>query len=71
MIQEIASNTHCEFVRDQIEKYRPKGTKLKCIGFCRTVEHARLMAQNMSKLGYTCESSLSGQDATGVRILRL
>ncbi len=67
MIQEIASNTHCEFVRDQIEKYRPKGTKLKCVGFCRTVEHARLMAENMNKLGYTC-ISLSGQDGTGVRL---
>lgn len=67
MIQEIAANTHCEFVRNQIEKYRPKGTKLKCVGFCRTVEHAHLMAENMSKLGYTC-ISLSGQDATGVRL---
>jgi|LAHS01.1.fsa_nt_gb superfamily II DNA or RNA helicase len=66
MIQEIASNTHCEFIKEQIEKYRPTGTKLKCIGFCRTVEHARLMAQNMSLLGYTCES-LSGENTTGER----
>jgi superfamily II DNA or RNA helicase len=67
MIQEIASSTHCEFVRDQIEKYRPQGTKLKCVGFCRSVEHARLMAQNMSALGYTCEA-LTGGDTTGTRI---
>ena len=67
MIQMIASNTHCEFVRDQIEKYRPKNTKLKCIGFCRSVEHARLMAQNMAQLGYTCES-LTGQNTTGERL---
>lgn len=67
MIQEIASNTHCEFIRDQIEKYRRKDAKLKCVGFCRTVEHARLMAQNMSQLGYTCEC-LSGENTTGERL---
>jgi superfamily II DNA or RNA helicase len=67
MIQQIASDTHCEFVRDQIEKYRPKGVKLKCVGFCRTVEHARMMAEGMSKLGYDCRY-LSGQNSTGERI---
>lgn len=67
MIQEIASTTHCEFVRDQIEKYRPKDTKLKCVGFCRSVEHARLMCQNMSALGYHC-ATLIGSNTTGERI---
>jgi len=67
MIQAIASSTHCEFVRDQIEKYRPKGVKLKCVGFCRSVEHARLMSENMTALGYAC-ACLSGADPTGTRL---
>ncbi len=67
IIQQIASDTHCEFVKEQIEKYRPTNGKLKCVGFCRTVEHARLMSENMSKLGYVCEY-LSGDNSTGERI---
>lgn len=67
MIQEIASSTHCEFVAEQIEKYRNKGSKLKCVGFCRSVEHARLMAANMGTLGYVC-TSLTGQNTTGERL---
>ena len=66
-IQQIASTTHCEFVRDQIEKYRPKGTKLKCVGFCRNQEHARLMAAEMSNLGYQT-AWLSSLNTTGERI---
>jgi superfamily II DNA or RNA helicase len=67
MIQEISSDTHCEFIRDQIEKYRPKGTKLKCIGFCKSVEHARLMMEGMNKLGYSC-AYLSATNTTGERL---
>lgn len=67
MIAEISSSTHCEFVREQIERYRPKEDKLRCVAFCRSVEHARMMAANMSLLGYvTC--SLSGSDSFGVRM---
>lgn len=66
MIQEIASDPHCGFIKEQIEKYRPHGTKLKCVGFCRSVEHAHLMAEGMAHLGYNT-AALSGSDSFGIR----
>lgn len=66
MIQEIASEPNCAFIKEQIEKYRPAG-KLKAIGFCRSVEHARLMAFAMSEQGYHC-SYLTGENDTGERV---
>ena len=64
-ISQLASQTHCEFVDQQIKAHLPSG-KLKCIGFCRTVEHARLMAEGMRDFGYTT-CYLSGADSWGAR----
>jgi superfamily II DNA or RNA helicase/HKD family nuclease len=66
-ILQIASSLHCDFIKEQIEKYRQKDKKLRCIGFCHSVEHARLMAEGMSQLGYEC-TYLSGSNDTGERI---
>lgn len=51
LIRQIADDLHVEFIKDNIEKYRPK-TKLKALGFCRSVEHAKLMSEKMNNLGY-------------------
>ncbi len=64
-ISQLASETHCQFIHEQIQKHKPKG-KLKCIGFCRTVEHARLMAEGMREFGYGA-TYLSAADGWGTR----
>ena len=66
IIQQISSTLHCSFVKEQIEAHRPKG-KLRCIGFCRSKEHARLMAINMAEEGYAT-SCLTGLSSLGERI---
>lgn len=65
-IQQIASEPNCAFIKQEIDKHRPKG-KLKCVGFCRTVEHARLMAQGMADQGFHTQY-LTGSNTTGERI---
>ncbi len=66
-IHQLASSPHCEFVKKQIEAHRPSDAKLRCIGFCRSVEHARLMASHMGELGYST-AYLSGSSSLGERI---
>ena len=66
-ILQIASFDHCNFVKEQIEKYRQRDKKLRCIGFCHSVEHARLMSEQMNQLGYHC-TYLSGTSTTGERV---
>lgn len=65
-IAQLVSDTHCSFVDSQIKKHLPTG-KLKCIGFCKNIEHARLMAEGMQKYGYNT-TYLTANDPTGVRI---
>ena len=67
IIRQVSSSLHCEFVKERIEAHRPRGVKLRCIGFCKTVEHARLMAENMGALGYSTEY-LTGASSLGERI---
>lgn len=53
LIRQISDEIHCDFIKENIEKYRVNIIgKLKAIGFCRNIEHARLMAENMSLVGY-------------------
>lgn len=66
LIQKISSSLHCSFLRNQIEAHRPEG-KLRCVGFCKSVEHARLMAENMRGEGYITDF-LTGGSSLGERI---
>ncbi len=66
IVQQISSSLHLEFIKEQIEKYRPEG-KLRCMGFCKNIEHARQMAQNMGTLGYST-AYLTGSSSLGERI---
>jgi superfamily II DNA or RNA helicase len=66
LIRDISRDEHCEFIHQEIQKYIPSD-KLKAIGFCRTVEHARQMSENMSVFGYST-TFLSGSSHIGDRI---
>lgn len=58
-------DNHIQFISNQIEAYRPEG-KLKAIGFCRSVDHARQMSLEMNELGYHT-TFLTGENDTGER----
>lgn len=66
LISQIASNIHCEFVIEEIEKHKPTGN-LKAIGFCKSIEQARSISESMNILGYKTVH-LTGSDSTGTRI---
>ena len=66
LISQISMPENCEFIRTQIELHRPKGQKLKALAFCRNIQHARMMADNMSDYYHT--TYLSGKNKTGERI---
>jgi superfamily II DNA or RNA helicase len=66
LTKQLTSVEHCEFVADEIEKYKPTG-KLKAIGFCRNIDHARQMAEAIESLGYNTTYLIGGHN-TGERI---
>ncbi len=66
LVQSLSSSLHCSFISDEIKKHRPEG-KLRCIGFCRNVEHAKHMAMQMMNLGYST-AYLTGSSSLGERI---
>ena len=63
----IAEQNNIEFIKNQIEKYRKPGEKLKCIAFCTNIQSCRLMAEELYEEGYHT-ISLTGINDTGVRI---
>lgn len=58
-------DNHIQFISNQIEEHRPEG-KLKAIGFCRSIDHAREMSLQMDGLGYHT-TYLTGENNTGER----
>ena len=66
LIAQMSNYDNCNFVYQQIEKHRPSGQKLKALAFCRNIQHARMMAENMREFYST--AYLSGQNKTGERI---
>ena len=63
----IAEQNNIEFIKDQIEKHRKPGEKLKCIAFCTNIQSCKLMAEELYEEGYQT-ISLTGVNDTGVRI---
>lgn len=63
----IAEQNNIEFIKDQIEKHRKPGEKLKCIAFCTNIQSCKLMAEELYEEGYHT-ISLTGINDTGVRI---
>ena len=66
LIAQISNEDNCNFIFQQIEKHRPKGQKLKALAFCRSIQHARMMSDNMGEHYHT--AFLSGNNKTGERI---
>ena len=66
LIAQMSNEDNCEFIYRQIEKHRPTGQKLKALAFCRNIQHARMMADNLSDYYHT--AFLSGKNQTGERI---
>jgi len=66
LVAQLSSENNCEFIYQQIEKHRHKGQKLKALAFCRNIQHARMMAENLSDYYHT--AFLSGKNKTGERI---
>ncbi len=65
MIAQMAKEDHCDFIANQIEKYRPRG-KLKCLAFCRNVTHARMMCEALGERYRT--AYLTGRNDIGERV---
>lgn len=65
--KEIARMENVEYISDQIEKYRLKGQKMKCIAFCTNIQHCKLMAEEFTELGYNA-IPLTGANDLGQRI---
>ncbi len=66
LISQISTPDNCEFIHQQIEKHRMGGQKLKALAFCRNIQHARMMADNLGDYYHT--AFLSGKNKTGERI---
>lgn len=66
LIAQLSDESNCEFIYQQIEKHRPQGQKLKALAFCRNIQHARMMKENMEDYYHT--AYLSGKNKTGERI---
>ena len=66
LISQISNEDNCNFIHQQIENHRPEGQKLKALAFCRNIQHARMMAENLSEYYHT--AFLSGKNKTGERI---
>ena len=66
LIAQLSSEDNCDFIYQQIEKFRPQGQKLKVLAFCRNIQHARMMKENMEEYYHT--AYLSGKNKTGERI---
>jgi len=66
LIAQMSDAGNCDFIRQQIEKHRKPGEKLKALAFCRNIQHARMMADNLR--GFYHTAYLTGKNKTGERI---
>ncbi|MCF0106705.1 MAG: DUF3427 domain-containing protein, partial [Holdemanella sp.] len=63
----ISDSINVDFIVEEIEKHRPENQKLKCIAFCTSIAHCRLMADEFVARGYA-SVGLTGTNNTGERI---
>ena len=66
--REISKNINVEFIRSQIELRRESNKKLKCLAFCSSIEHCKMMAQGFNEIGYNA-IALTGSNNFGERIV--
>ncbi len=67
MISQFSTEEHCLFIIENIQKYRVKNQKLKALAFCKSIAHARMMADALGELNYKT-AYLTGKNDTGERI---
>lgn len=66
MISQFVTEDHCEFIVEHIEKHRVPNQKLKALAFCKTVSHAKMMAEALEPFYKT--AYLTGKNDTGERV---
>ena len=66
MISQFVTDEHCEFVVEHIEKYCVPNQKLKALAFCKTISHAKMMAEALEP--YYKTAYLTGKNDTGERV---
>lgn len=66
--REISKNINVEFIISQIELRREPNKKLKCLAFCSSIEHCKMMAQGFNEIGYNA-IALTGSNNFGERIV--
>jgi len=66
MISQFVTDEHCEFVVEHIEKYRVPNQKLKALAFCKTISHAKMMAEALES--YYKTAYLTGKNDIGERV---
>lgn len=66
MISQFVTDEHCKFVVEHIEKHRVPNQKLKALAFCKTVSHAKMMAEALEP--YYKAAYLTGKNDTGERV---
>jgi superfamily II DNA or RNA helicase len=64
--REIAKVENIEFIKSEIEKHRVAG-KLKALAFCTSIQHAKLMADELEDVGFNA-IALTGSSDLGQRI---
>ncbi len=66
--REISKNINVDFIKSQIELRREPNKKLKCLAFCSSIEHCKMMAQGFNEIGYNA-IALTGSNNFGERIV--
>ena len=66
--REISKNINVEFIKSQIELRREPNKKLKCLAFCSSIEHCKMMAKGFNEIGYNA-IALTGSNNFGERIV--
>lgn len=66
--REISKNINVEFIKSQIELRREPNKKLKCLAFCSSIEHSKMMAKGFNDMGYNA-IALTGSNNFGERIV--
>ncbi|MBP5364570.1 MAG: DEAD/DEAH box helicase family protein [Bacteroidales bacterium] len=66
MISQFATDEHCKFIVENIKTHRVPNQKLKALAFCKSISHARLMAEALEP--YYKTAYLTGKNDAGERI---
>jgi len=66
-IREYSSDISGDFIKEEILAHKLKDEKLKCLAFCKNIEHARTMAELMEEKGFST-LALMGSNSTCERL---